>query len=479
MDAASGTGVAEIVNGLSGGHDWSRNYYGIWSAQYFNHPAQGPVSIGFLHAENKPSCDNNNLCPGTIVPYIPSYSAGPNGVPYNCGSFSSDYWPIYGSFICGSWLPNTANTNWGQQAFINDMGPITWPSIGYVLPSGQKASKGCGAPTSIQYNGYMYVYYIDSGPVTAPNDPPVPDVEGRHGGVKVVRAPLSDALNPNAYQAFYEDPNGNQFWNPSLPPGFDKNNMDGFWTALGPMATNLMDPTNQNGYWGVRFSVAQVRNTNYFIGIESYVDIQDNYKPKKALRFSSDLLHWTDRKLVIESVNSWDQSLLNYPIFLGSDGWSNNIVDANDFYVIGCGSDIQNHVNKVHVYIPTPTVAPPPTQPCGTGLAQPCTVQPQASVRSGQNSSATMLDAVLGTVSGVYPNPNPGYFRLSYTLNTNAQTQINVLDIAGRKLQSGTAATKTPGSYVENIDISSLVKGIYLVELLVNGTRQTFKVVYH
>src|SRR6202022_3498932 len=33
--------------------NWKRNYHGVYSALYFNHPTEGTVSLGFLHGENK------------------------------------------------------------------------------------------------------------------------------------------------------------------------------------------------------------------------------------------------------------------------------------------------------------------------------------------------------------------------------------------------------------------------------------------
>jgi hypothetical protein len=286
----------------------------------------------------------------------------------------------------------------------------------------------------------------------------------------VARAPLNDALNPRAYQVFYRDPNGVEIWHPSLPEGFTKETMGAFLNVPGPKSTNIMGVDANNPYGEGRFSAAHVRNTNYFIGIESYLDLTDPvpgtgpgtgkdqaYRVKKALRYSQDLVHWTDRKLIIEVADDWSKSKLNYPALLGSDGWSNTEVDSTDFYVVGTNSVIGTQMNKVHIYRTTPA--------------------PQFSGVIG-SSTANAFENGRATVAGIYPNPGAGAFQLSYTLNTNAEVQMNVLDITGRRLQTGTAAAKPAGSYVDNIDVTAYKKGIYLVELLVNGNRQTFKVIY-
>lgn len=173
--------------------------------------------------------------------------------------------------VCASWVPNNQQTHWGQRFFPNDMGPIAWPSTGYLQPNGVKASCGIGIPSSIVYNGYVYVFFLDHGPYAGLN----PSFEeGRLGGIKVVRAPVNEALDPTAYTAYYRDSVGNDTWNPSLPVGFTKETMLDFLSTRGLKTTDLMGEE----LWvsaPLRFSVAAVKNTGYFIGVESYSDLMD------------------------------------------------------------------------------------------------------------------------------------------------------------------------------------------------------------
>jgi len=458
---------------------WRRNYYGVWTAQYLNHPTAGTVSLGFTHSENKfRKADNQDDCTvgceGSINPRLLSYPAP------EC---YKDYYPTYSSFVCGVWIPNTQATNWGQQYFPNDMGPITWPSSGYLLSSGQKAAIGCGSPSSIIWNGYIYVFYKDASDYVVNGDPPIAWEDGRHPGIKVVRAPLSDALNPTAYRAFYEDAGGNQYWNPSLPPGFTKEHLLDFVRQPGPLATNILESGGAYDY--LRFSVAQVTGTDYFLGVASYN--ANGGRVKAELRWSRDLVHWHDSR-VIEDADAWSTAHLNYPIFMSFDGWTNTTILPNDFFVVGTTPDgppaykINNVVNKMHVYIPAPPPPPPPPPPpCipGVNAACPDTFIVANSHREAMDAdAATILDLGTGKAPGVYPNPGTGVYHVSYTLKEHAVTQLNVLDLTGRKLQVGPAVLRAPGQYTETVNISAQARGMYLLELLVNGGKKTFKVIY-
>ena len=458
---------------------WRRNYYAVYSAQYFNHPTQGTVSLGFLHGENTSVI-------GVHQPLVSCQGIG---------------WPSYAGFVCGSWIPNTQATNWGQQYFANDLGAIVWPSTGYFLPNGQKSSLGVRHPTSIQADdGYMYVFYKDQSHYVVPSygtpgtsgyyagDPDFPLEDGRHAGIKVARAPISDALNPQAYMSFYEDAGG-VHWNPSLPAGFTKELTTTYLYVQGPQASNIMGIETEGHYDYNRFSVAKVNGTNYYFGVASYQDYDDPYgydanghplpKLKVSLRYSYDLVHWQGN-LVIDVSNDWTTSHFNYPIFLSTNGWSNNAIDPNDFYVIGTSPSTINHtVYRMHVYIPAPPPPPPPPPPpCKPVPNGPvCPVQPES-----QSNMAAALAAVLDDSEGgapyVYPNPGHGVYTLSYTLKDHAITQLNVLDVTGRVLQAGSTSMRGPGRYTESVNITSRAKGVYLLELLVNGGRKTFKVVY-
>jgi hypothetical protein len=273
----------------------------------------------------------------------------------------------------------------------------------------------------------------------------------------VVRAPLSDALDPYAYQAYYRDPSGNEYWNPSLPAGFTKETMLDYLGVKGPMTTDLMGDEGHHLFGNLRFSVARVRDKDYFIGVESYIDYADDRKYKTALRFSADLLHWTDRQTIIDVATDFTTSRMNYPIFLSADGWSNSVVDENDFYILGTASTISNVVYKKHISL------------SGQTFGVQALTMPGGAMPAGGNNSLQVLR--------VSPNPGPGLFQLGYTLGDYAIVRVNVLDMTGRRLQRGIPVQRAPGSYTEQVDIGSFAGGVYLLELMTGKERRIVKVV--
>ncbi len=428
--------------------DWKRNYHGIYSAVYINHPFFGPVSLGFLHGENKNLVDGNVSNPYAtryqntiqknvrINPDDPDSYSG--GIPFHEG------WKAYNAIISASWVANNEKTNWGQQFFSNEIGPIAWPSTGYVTTNGVKCTSGLKHPSSIIADGYVYVFFSDGGAFGSN----VPDEEGRHEGIKVIRAPVSDALNPRSYKVYYRDTAGNELWVPSLPAGFTKETMLNFISVKGPKSTDIMNDQKSISQ-EIRFSVAKVKDKNYYIGVEEYIDLADKQKFKVALRFSRDLIHWADRALVVYTAAGWDETRMNYPIFLSKDGWSNTEIDIDDFYILGTEVGWGDFVNRIHIQN-TPA---------------------QSTVAYMMNITGEL------PVSSVFPNPNNGFFKLSYQINNTSDLLINIFDANGHKLQSIKNELKTPGSYVDDFNISLYPSGLYIVEVFADNKRKVYKII--
>jgi len=179
------------------------------------------------------------------------------------------------------------------------MGPIVWPSTGYLQSNNVKVHYRCQrAFIHSVWRVYVRIFsrqraYGSPGKPSLLSSPP--REEGRYEGVKVARAPLSDALNPRAWQVFLTGiPAVSRPGIPSLPQGFTKETMAYFCEPARPKSTVILGTEASKSIRGGRFSVAQVRNTNYFIGIESYTDLADPvpgtpgaYRIKQALRYSS------------------------------------------------------------------------------------------------------------------------------------------------------------------------------------------------
>lgn len=435
----------EAYHNLQPGFDWKRTYHAIYSAASFHHPNEGKVSLGFLHGENK-----NYVSGDAKNPMSKKY---PNTIQKNCpidpfdrttysgGNPYIEGWKAYNGIISAAWVPNNEATNWGQQFFSNELGPIVWPATAYVTNQGVKATCGLRHPSSIVHNNYVYVYYVESG-AYANN---IPDEEGCHEGIKVARAPLNDALNPLSYEVYYKAPNGVESWNRSLPGGFTKERMLDFITVKGGKATDIMGDT-KNEAQEIRFSVAKVENEHYFIGVEEFIDHTDNNLWKIAIRFSADLVNWTDRRFIVRSAPEWDQIRVNYPIFLSSDGWSNTEIDINDFYIIGTDPGVNNSVNKIHLTANT----------------------------TKDFASRLMLQSQ-GLLHSVLPNPNAGLFTLNYYIDSLSAVEITMHSMQGHQVGMW-RSEKKPGKYREEFNISRYPAGIYLVAIRTRNRYNVYQV---
>lgn len=436
---------SDAFENLKPGYDWKRTYHAIYSAALINHTKYGKVSLGFLHGENKNFVEGNAQNPAsrkyrnTIqknVPIVPDdHSTYSGGSPYLEG------WLAYNSIISAAWVPNNEETNRGRQFFSNELGPIVWPSTAYVTEQGVKATCGLSHPSSIVHGDYVYVYYVESGAYSSD----VPNDEGRHEGIKVARAPLNDALDPQSYQVYYKAPNGAESWNRSLPAGFTKEKMLDFVAVQGAKSYDIMDD-DQNVWQEIRFSAAKVENTDYFIGVEEFIDHADNNLWKIAIRFSADLVHWTDRKLIVRAAPEWNDIRVNYPIFLSRDGRSNTEVDIKDFYIIGTDPGVQNGVNKIRL---------------------------QANPNMSFATSYWLQS--MGLQNSVFPNPNTGPFTLYYSIDSISPVEITMCSILGQQMNMWRGEKKA-GNHRLEFDITGYPAGIYLVAIKTRNRYNIYKI---
>jgi hypothetical protein len=425
--------------------DWKRNYHGIYSASSFTHPVLGPITLGFLHGENK-----NVLMPdgtryqNTIQPNVTINPSDPG--TYSGGSPYHEGWEAYNGIISASWIPNNAQTNWGAAFFQNEMGPIAWPATGYVTRNGVKSTSGLRHPSSLVDGGYVYVFYLEGGAFGSN----VPDEEGRKEGIKVIRAPLDSALDPASYRVYYQDSSGTDTWKPSLPDGLTPQNMLKFVSVRGPKATDLMQDS-LNHFQEIRFSVAKLRNLDYYVGVEQYMDLEDSSRIKLALHFSTDLVHWTGRVLIIYTAPDWNRSRLNYPIFLNKEGNSNSEVDLDDFFILGASSSPLPSVNRLEIK---------------QGL------MPAAFI-----STLAVQPTSFSDKESLVPNPTMGLTQFNYTLSFSAAVDISLFDMNGRKLASLDHGIKEAGRHTQTIDLGGRSNGVYVVGLYINGAIHSFRLV--
>ena len=287
---------------------WKRSYYssfGITTAKIDG--TEYVFSIN--HGENKnEKFQDGRKYMNTIQAkrvYADNEYSGPrqtaNGLVYD------DYAPSYFAFTGLSVVP--AN-EFKQGVMLNDdkydKGPIVWPTNGYIDINGNRTNSGLRHPSIFVDNGYIYVYYLD-------ND-----------RIRVARAPLSSKGEPGSFKAYA---NGN--WETdALPSGFDKNSRSFFRKGIGETTAIL------KGSRSLRFSVAKLKGTPYYIGVEEYFTSW----PAAGCQFrlSKDLVNWSEPfKIPGSYVTNYNTGTLHYPVFYNKDFTSNTEIDPEEFYLMG------------------------------------------------------------------------------------------------------------------------------------------------
>lgn len=321
------------ASSLAGTDTWRRNYNGTFSAQLISGSDGGSLIVAVNHCENK---GEHPPYAGAGVGYFPSSFAATLANPaHPLGTECLEADGCYFASVGVASVPFALATNWGQVPFA-DLGPIVWPSAGYLTPDGgSKLSNGPRHPSSIAANGYLYVFYIDHRYSNGADGFVALDVGDRRSGLKVARAALPH-FEPGQFKAYF---NG-AFSEDALPQGFTASNMLAFAAAEGPRSTPLFGGPTVGSAETARFSVARIRGTTFFVGVEEYVDYQvEGTSPcpgafRLALRSSQDLVHWSARVPLYGCVDALSFHL-HYPTFVDEAGWANDAVDAAGFYVLG------------------------------------------------------------------------------------------------------------------------------------------------
>ena len=222
----------------------------------------------------------------------------------------------------------------GNHLMAHDQGPVLWASNGYVDSHDTSLSCGLRHPFSIIDKGYVYVFYLDASRGTA---------EGRQGGIKVARAPLSSMGMPGSFVNYYQG----SFSEPSLPRGFDKNARS-YFSVPGGKSTTLFDADKNAAV----FRVARVKNSRCFLGLEERLD-WDGTNIVLLLRYSTDLVHWSQAAEVPGTrTNHHAETLLNYGTFVNRECTSCTEIDLSGFYIFGSDTKAQVHYRYTTVALP-------------------------------------------------------------------------------------------------------------------------------
>jgi hypothetical protein len=299
--------------------DFRRTYNGVFSAHRI-----GNQIISINHGENKNQwqpfgvptlCTQNTVRPAVVCTNSPSLTSGGgcasgvyNGVWHDCRD-------AYFAFVSASVR--------GLDGFgLQDLGPIVWPTKGYLTSSGGLATNlGVRQPSSIVFNDYLYVFYLE-----VVDSAVSPD---RNSGVKVARAPLLPGGGVGVFQTYYRC--GASFsqdcFETSLPSGFSKTTIRSFYALSGGRSSSVFSSSRPDLI--NRFSVARIINTRLFAGVAFE-------NGAITLRVSSDLIHW-GKPVTLSgiSTNGFSGTKFLYVNFLNRDGTAHDQIDLAGFRLIG------------------------------------------------------------------------------------------------------------------------------------------------
>lgn len=408
-------------------YHWRRNYNGVFSAHALTLPSGQNILFAISHGENKNEKQKDYYYQNTVRPSFVINTNNPRTYSGMNKGVYTDCWDAYFGFLNGNWLPNDAAHNWGNQ-YLNDLGPLAWPSAGYIKADGTQASTGLRHPSSIVHNNYIYIYVKD-------------ESKDGTGGIKLIRCAVADILNPARYQTWSET----QGWISSLPKGFTKERCADYFAVRGPQNSPVF-PADRNT---IRFSVARVKNSDMFIGVEQYNDDLDKGRCRLAFRTSSDLIHWSDRiNFYSNKTLNWGDFQYKYPIFLNADGTSNNDIDINSFFIIGTSAN--NKVNKL--YFNKSQVLP-----VVSATNQLVSVAaPEATVDNGLKLAIT-------------PNPFTDKINVSLQPVSDGTYSLSIINVSGMLLKTVTMQIKNGDSYKDQISMASYPAGSYFVILSKGG----------
>lgn len=77
---------------------------------------------------------------------------------------------------------------------------------------------------------------------------------------------------------------------------------------------------------------------------------------------------------------------------------------------------------------------------------------------------------------GVYPNPAMNNTRVDYTIQANTPLVVSIFDLSGKEVRSlVNTLNAEPGQYTHDLDVRDWPSGMYLVVLIADDEKRTFK----
>jgi hypothetical protein len=90
------------------------------------------------------------------------------------------------------------------------------------------------------------------------------------------------------------------------------------------------------------------------------------------------------------------------------------------------------------------------------------------------SGSVTEVENTIGM--SIYPNPANNEATVSFALNNDATASVNVTDLAGKVVYTS-ALGSVNGAQKVTVNTESLTNGVYMVNVIVDGTVSTQKLI--
>jgi hypothetical protein len=91
------------------------------------------------------------------------------------------------------------------------------------------------------------------------------------------------------------------------------------------------------------------------------------------------------------------------------------------------------------------------------------------SLNSAEQIATTNID--------LYPNPAQNQTTLSYSLNSSSNVTLNIFDMNGRLISSLDKGRQSAGLHTQEIALSGLDKGVYMIQIITNNATQSSKLI--
>jgi hypothetical protein len=91
--------------------------------------------------------------------------------------------------------------------------------------------------------------------------------------------------------------------------------------------------------------------------------------------------------------------------------------------------------------------------------------------------SLNSVEQLATTSFDLYPNPAQNRTTLSYSLNSASNVTLNIFDMNGRMISSLEKGRQSAGLHTQEISLTGLEKGVYMIQIITNSTSQAAKLI--